>query len=566
MSSSQLKHAQNLLTAQQYAQAAKAFENIVDEQTQNVAAYTGLALCNLSLGNHFEALGCAVDACQFGGYQPSELVVLLKVLTSGRFSSYLKPVEKALHKALEHKYLEGQAVELLRIQLMSKYKKVLEESIVELNEPLEDMLGDPTFYHVVSRTIIANHQLEKVILLGRKELLRCIANNLDARHYLPTMAAIACQNLLNDGLYHTTEEEEQLLAQLEACEPVFKSEAVALKLCYASFDEAMAIWAQADDAFDNYKLNELATDLDFYQSVRSGAIEIASELNNETSKTVQSFYKENPYPKYKVVNMSALSVTQCMARLGMKAVPAPNILIAGCGTGLQVIELAFANPDGHITAIDISPMSISYAQQMVKRYQLSNVEFRLLDILEAKQLAQQYDFIISTGVLHHMASPESGLKVLAELLKPQRTMVLGFYSELGRRELPHIRKSVLSFFGSDNITKEQLPLWRSQWSEQQKSEAWFNSNDFFNSNGMMDAIFHPQEAYYDLPTLEKMLTTAGLNFGSMALNNVQKARYQRALDDFEPLKSGESLSHWAEFEQLYPDFFMGMYNFFAIKQ
>jgi len=383
------------------------------------------------------------------------------------------------------------------------------------------------------------------------------------------MAAIACQNLLNDALYYTTEQENQWLGQLEQSDSVFQLEVLALKLCYADFDQAMALWQNNERLFKFIKLQYLGDDLAFYYSLGEDLPKATRTVKDETSKKVQTFYSENPYPKYKVVKVSTMSVGQTMARLGLEQITEPQILIAGCGTGLQAIELAFANRDGHVTAIDISPTSLRYGQLMAERYELNNIEFKLLDILQVHTLGKQFDYIASTGVLHHMESPQEGLNTLAQVLKPQRAMVLGFYSGLGRQDLAEIRDDVEAFFtdsGNAEISKNDLSCWRSQWTDEQKQQHWFNSNDFFNLNGLMDAIFHPQEAFYNLMQLRGMLNEAQITFKSMAISGGQRALYSEALANVELPHNIETLMFWHQFEQKHQYFFAGMYNFFAVKR
>ena len=43
--------------------------------------------------------------------------------------------------------------------------------------------------------------------------------------------------------------------------------------------------------------------------------------------------------------------------------------------------------------------------------------------------------IDASGVLHHMADPFAGWRILLSLLRPGGLMHLGFYSELGRRDV-----------------------------------------------------------------------------------------------------------------------------------
>jgi 2-polyprenyl-3-methyl-5-hydroxy-6-metoxy-1,4-benzoquinol methylase len=119
---------------------------------------------------------------------------------------------------------------------------------------------------------------------------------------------------------------------------------------------------------------------------------------------------------------------------------------------------------------------------MASKYQLENIEFKLHDILNISSLGQKFDYIVSTGVLHHMSSPQAGLNALAKQLKSNRLMVLGFYSKQGRRQLKEIRDNLIRFFnanGVQDITKSSLPEWRHSWSEEQKRALWFYSNDFF---------------------------------------------------------------------------------------
>ena len=47
---------------------------------------------------------------------------------------------------------------------------------------------------------------------------------------------------------------------------------------------------------------------------------------------------------------------------------------------------------------------------------------------------RQFDFIDASGVLHHLADPWEGWRILLSLLRPGGAMQVGLYSELGRRE------------------------------------------------------------------------------------------------------------------------------------
>ena len=80
-----------------------------------------------------------------------------------------------------------------------------------------------------------------------------------------------------------------------------------------------------------------------------------------------------------------------------------DILIAGCGTN-QAAVIVFTNPTANIVAIDVSQQSLRHQQFLQEKYELENLELHLLPVEETHHLHRDFDLIISTGVLHLMAS------------------------------------------------------------------------------------------------------------------------------------------------------------------
>jgi len=71
-----------------------------------------------------------------------------------------------------------------------------------------------------------------------------------------------------------------------------------------------------------------------------------------------------------------------------------SILDIGTGSGCIPISLKQAIPNASITAIDISKEALAVAQQNAATYN-TNIEWIELDILQTKQLKDQYDIIVS---------------------------------------------------------------------------------------------------------------------------------------------------------------------------
>jgi len=111
--------------------------------------------------------------------------------------------------------------------------------------------------------------------------------------------------------------------------------------------------------------------------------------------------------------------------------PELDILIAGCGTN-QAAVIAFTNPGAKVVAVDVSPQSLEHERFLKDKYGLNNLELHLLPIEEIHALGKDFDLIISTGVLHHMASPETGMQALARCLRKDGVVAIMLYAKYGR--------------------------------------------------------------------------------------------------------------------------------------
>lgn len=100
-----------------------------------------------------------------------------------------------------------------------------------------------------------------------------------------------------------------------------------------------------------------------------------------------------------------------------------DILIAGCGTW-QAAKYALCRPDARVIGVDVSATSIAHTQKLQQQYDLKNLEIRQLPIERVGELERQFDLIVCTGVLHHLADPDAGLRALRDVLKVDGAMYL----------------------------------------------------------------------------------------------------------------------------------------------
>ena len=69
-------------------------------------------------------------------------------------------------------------------------------------------------------------------------------------------------------------------------------------------------------------------------------------------------------------------------------------------------------------AVDLSLSSLGYAQRKAREMGLSGIEFAQADLLELGATGRSFDVVECSGVLHHMADPFAGWRMLLSLLRP----------------------------------------------------------------------------------------------------------------------------------------------------
>ncbi len=110
--------------------------------------------------------------------------------------------------------------------------------------------------------------------------------------------------------------------------------------------------------------------------------------------------------------------------------PDLDILIAGCGTN-QAAIFAFTNRSAKVVAVDVSQTSLDHQQYLKDKYGLTNLELHLLPIEDLHTLGRDFDLVVSSGVLHHMADPLTGMKALAGCLRPDGVVAAMLYGKYG---------------------------------------------------------------------------------------------------------------------------------------
>ena len=165
-----------------------------------------------------------------------------------------------------------------------------------------------------------------------------------------------------------------------------------------------------------------------------------STERTEPADAVQAFYDDHPYPppvagldRYREAwsDPDRLRVEYHLMWPKTAYRQDLEILVAGCGTS-QAAKHALRQPAARVTGIDISATSLRHTRELKRRYGLKNLKVRQLPIERAHELGRRFDKVVCTGVLHHLADPDAGLRALRDVLKPDGAMYLMVYATYGR--------------------------------------------------------------------------------------------------------------------------------------
>ena len=191
-----------------------------------------------------------------------------------------------------------------------------------------------------------------------------------------------------------------------------------------------------------------------------------------------------------------------------------SILIAGCGTS-QAAKHALRWPAAQVVGIDFSATSVRCTEELKRKYNLNNLQVHQLPIERVNELGMTFDQIVCTGVLHHLADPDAGLRALRGVLKPDGAMHLMVYAPYGRAGIYLLQEFCrrVGIHASDEEIRDLIAALRALPPGHPLENLLREAPDFREEAAIADALLHPQDRAYSVPQLFDFIERGGLRFG-----------------------------------------------------
>jgi tetratricopeptide (TPR) repeat protein/SAM-dependent methyltransferase len=550
-------------------------------------------------GNLKKALLCMQKALQI---QPAEMsywgqyAEIIKALSTDAIDLVHVPT---LLQSFKKENIDPQKLENIAVALIcndAHVKRLLKIANDEVNgqqqienelsgEHLRALTEMPLLLAVLEDAVITHYPLEKLLTTIRRAALALYLreqNLIEDKSLQRFMAALALQCFMNEYIYSVTTEEKiwqstlqkMIAASMESKENYAINALMLLGMYQPLYRLESAEKLQSIKPLENTIKAVIQRQLiePIEEQKLKTAIPSLTGIDNITSQAVRQQYEENPYPRWRRRGGAgqgrpihiALQLRFPHLTFPTHSPESPEILIAGCGTGSDAVQVVQSFKNAKILAIDMSMTSLAYAKRATKEFGIENIEFRQADILELGTMDRQFDVIVSGGVLHHMRDPLAGWRNLTGLLRPDGYMNIGLYSRRARHEVTRMRQLIQE--KGYPSTVDGIRQFRSDVMANQASidiGSLAVTPDFYSVSACRDLVFHVEEHLFSPLEIQAHLKILGLKFLGFEFSNPEVKNFYLAR--FPENLACDSLENWEQLEMERPEIFAGMYQFWVKK-
>ena len=459
------------------------------------------------------------------------------------------------------------------------WPKQLTESELFGGGGLAAIADNPLLLQVMQSIPVQDVAFERLLTSLRRLLLSAAhAREAPSDAVLGFASALAQQCFINEYVFATTPDEDSRIEELRRAlgdAPASDGAADAMPIAALAMYEplhaqpfAAALlarkWIPALDNVLTQRVRAPAREIELRDSIPR-----LTTIEDEVSRQVRQQYEENPYPRWvhAAGQVAPIPIDQYLreqcpagAYTPLGKTDALDMLVAGCGTGQIAIACAQKYLGARVLAVDLSLSSLSYAKRSTPPPLAAHIDYAQADILKLATIERSFDVIDCSGVLHHMADPLEGWRILLTLLRPGGLMHLGFYSEAGRKDVAAARSFIAERgFGS---TPPEIRRCRQELLKTPLASVT-RFTDFFSMSECRDLLFHVHEARMTISPINTFIGEHRLKFLGFEFDApiAHQLRNHFAASGW----SLTDLGRWHEFETRNPDTFSGMYQFWIQK-
>lgn len=283
-----------------------------------------------------------------------------------------------------------------------------------------------------------------------------------------------------------------------------------------------------------------------------------TKIEDQTSLDVQKMYEQRPYPRWN--SLAGSKTSQYLRDISENL----EILVAGCGTGQEPCLYANLLPHARITAIDLSRSSIAYGMRMAHELGFGDrINFLHGDLMKVGELDKQFDYVVSSGVLHHLKDPETGFAAILSTLKPAGKMSIMLYSKIAR---DHLLNPAAEYIAEKKYTSsdEDIRQFRQDILKMPAGDPrtlCAQAGDFFTLYECNDLLFHVQEHRYSFPMIGDLAARHGMRIFHVGLSPQRRKEFAAEFPEGE-ITNMETMNR---FELNHPEAFGEMYKIYLTR-
>jgi hypothetical protein len=262
----------------------------------------------------------------------------------------------------------------------------------------------------------------------------------------------------------------------------------------------------------------------------TGLVETGQAIDSVNSQ----FYTRFPYPWPPIIirkiaeeHFESNMLSQSIGEWAASTLPdQPRIWIAGCGRN-QAALTALKFPAAHVVGSDVSTGALAAARRLAEQFGVQNLELRNESINDVSY-DNQFDYVISTGVIHHNADPGAALAKISRAMRPDGLLELMVYNRYHCIEVAAVQSAVKILASADGGSgfDAELELAAMLLNGREKLKSRITQSFAIDSSesAFADALIQPVTHTFTVLEVQRLAATCGLDLVQPCINQFDVAR------------------------------------------